>query len=175
MASRYSFGNFYAITSVTAPAALLFEVLSRLVWVSSRTHPSPLLAPLHPQPVVVAMRMIIIVVIFHSCLFCYCRAADGLIAPHGGSLVTSMVTDKAEKEQLLKACEGRKIECSDRNACDVELLCVGGFSPLDGFMNEARSRQRFALYATKLSRTAHLAHTMVAHDCETVSDASHRS
>lgn len=87
---------------------------------------------------------------------CCCRAADGLITPHGGSLVTSMVTNAAEKDELLKACEGRKIECSDRNACDVELLCVGGFSPLDGFMNEARSRQRFPVYVTKWSRTAHL-------------------
>lgn len=50
-----------------------------------------------------------------------------------------MVSDAAEKEALIKACDGRKIECSDRNACDVELLCVGGFSPLDGFMNEARA------------------------------------
>eukprot|EP00892_Ulva_mutabilis_P001495 jgi/Ulvmu1/11346/UM075_0006.1 len=63
-------------------------------------------------------------------------AADGIISPHGGSLVNSMVTDAAKKDQLLKECGGRKIECSDRNACDVELLCVGGFSPLDGFMNE---------------------------------------
>jgi len=27
-------------------------------------------------------------------------------------------------------------ECSDRNACDVELLSVGAFSPLTGFMNK---------------------------------------
>jgi sulfate adenylyltransferase len=28
------------------------------------------------------------------------------------------------------------VECSDRNACDVELLVVGGFSPLRGFMHQ---------------------------------------
>lgn len=64
------------------------------------------------------------------------RGADGLIEPHGGALKNTMVTDPAQKSKLLAECEGRKIECSDRNACDVELLTVGGFSPLDGFMNE---------------------------------------
>lgn len=61
---------------------------------------------------------------------------EGKAAPHGGELVDLMVTDPAEKSALIAACEGRTIECSDRNACDVELLMVGGFSPLGGFMNE---------------------------------------
>ena len=30
----------------------------------------------------------------------------------------------------------KTVELSDRNACDVELLTVGAFSPLTGFMNE---------------------------------------
>ena len=58
----------------------------------------------------------------------------GLIAPHGGSLVNLAVT-AAERESLL-AGVSRRIECSDRNACDVELLVVGGFSPLRGFMHQ---------------------------------------
>ena len=57
--------------------------------------------------------------------------------PHGGQLVDLMVETPAKKEELIAACEGRTIECSHRNACDVELLCVGGFSPLDGFMDKA--------------------------------------
>ena len=58
----------------------------------------------------------------------------GLIAPHGGSLV-NLAVPAAERESLL-AGVSRRIECSDRNACDVELLVVGGFSPLRGFMHQ---------------------------------------
>ena len=58
----------------------------------------------------------------------------GLIAPHGGSLV-NLAVPAAERESLL-AGASRRIECSDRNACDVELLVVGGFSPLRGFMHQ---------------------------------------
>ncbi len=44
-----------------------------------------------------------------------------------------MVTDPAARRQLLDSCTAEH-ECSDRNACDVELLTVGGFSPLTGFL-----------------------------------------
>jgi sulfate adenylyltransferase len=57
----------------------------------------------------------------------------GLIAPHGGSLVNLMVP--AAEQQAVKASASRTLECSDRQACDVELLVVGGFSPLRGFMH----------------------------------------
>ena len=60
-------------------------------------------------------------------------AAEGLIAPHGGSLVDLMVP--AEQREAVRAGIDRVVECSDRNACDVELLIVGGFSPLRGFMH----------------------------------------
>ena len=54
--------------------------------------------------------------------------ATGLIAPHGGSLVDLMVP--AVEREAVKASATKVVECSDRNACDVELLVVGGFSPL---------------------------------------------
>lgn len=57
--------------------------------------------------------------------------ADGLQAPHGGALVDLMLTSDAAKQAAVKECT-QTIELSDRNACDVELLTVGGFSPLDG-------------------------------------------
>eukprot|EP00736_Rhodelphis_marinus_P004318 Rmarinus@m.3628 len=56
--------------------------------------------------------------------------------PHGGRLVENFVTDPAERKELVAKCEGRSIEINERQSCDVELLSNGGFSPLDGFMNE---------------------------------------
>ena len=61
-------------------------------------------------------------------------AHAGLIEPHGGSLV-NLMADDSKKAGLVSSCD-RSLELSDRNACDVELLTVGGFSPLQGFMNE---------------------------------------
>ncbi|KAK9823477.1 hypothetical protein WJX72_002996 [[Myrmecia] bisecta] len=58
-----------------------------------------------------------------------------LQAPHGNKLVDLMQPD-SKKAAAIDSCT-REMELSDRNACDVELLCVGGFSPLEGFMNEA--------------------------------------
>ena len=43
--------------------------------------------------------------------------------PHGGKLVNLMVSG-SEKEQAAAGCS-KQLELSDRNACDVELLCVG--------------------------------------------------
>jgi sulfate adenylyltransferase len=59
----------------------------------------------------------------------------GVIAPYGGTLVDLMVT--ATEHAALKASATTNIECSDRNACDIELLVVGGFSPERGFMHQA--------------------------------------
>jgi len=60
--------------------------------------------------------------------------ASGLITPHGGSLVDLRVAD--DQREAVRAGVDREVECSDRNACDVELLVVGGFSPLRGFMHQ---------------------------------------
>ena len=59
---------------------------------------------------------------------------SGVIAPYGGTLVDLMVP-RAD-QPALKASATKTLECSDRNACDVELLVVGGFSPLRGFMHQ---------------------------------------
>ena len=59
----------------------------------------------------------------------------GLIQPHGGALVDLMVP--ADQREALRQGVDRVVACSDRNACDIELLVVGGFSPLRGFMHQA--------------------------------------
>ena len=59
---------------------------------------------------------------------------SGVIAPYGGTLVDLMVAEA--DGAAVKGTATKTIECSDRNACDVELLCVGGFSPLRGFMHQ---------------------------------------
>ena len=62
-------------------------------------------------------------------------AAAAAPEPHGGKLVDRMV-GAAEKEAVLAKAAGKTIELSDRNACDLELISVGGFSPVDSFMTE---------------------------------------
>ena len=63
------------------------------------------------------------------------RDGNGLIPPYGGKLKKLLVQDVDKKKKLLSKIS-HKHECSERNACDVELLVVGAFSPLEGFMNK---------------------------------------
>ena len=57
-----------------------------------------------------------------------------VIPPYGGKLENLMVPYHSREKILSTAT--KTIECSDRNACDIELLVIGGFSPLRGFMNK---------------------------------------
>lgn len=63
------------------------------------------------------------------------RTPQGLQMPHGGKLVDLMVP--AAQQAAVKQSATKVLEASDRNACDVELLTVGAFSPLEGFMDHA--------------------------------------
>ena len=60
---------------------------------------------------------------------------SGVIAPYGGTLVDLMVP--INEQEAIKSGITKTLECSDRNACDIELLIVGGFSPERGFMHQA--------------------------------------
>ncbi len=60
---------------------------------------------------------------------------NGLIPPYGGELKNLIIQDKNLKNDLISKAS-YEFECSERNACDVELLMVGAFSPLEGFMDE---------------------------------------
>ena len=60
-----------------------------------------------------------------------------LIPPYGGKLV-NLVTSGAEREALREeANHYPSIQISDRALHDLELLALGGYSPLDRFMNKA--------------------------------------
>ena len=63
------------------------------------------------------------------------RDTNGLIPPYGGELKNLIIQDKNLKNDLISKAS-YEFECSERNACDVELLMVGAFSPLEGFMDE---------------------------------------
>jgi sulfate adenylyltransferase len=58
-----------------------------------------------------------------------------LQTPHGDGKLVNLMLSEDKKQAAIDSCN-KQLECTDRNACDVELLCVGGFSPLEGFMNE---------------------------------------
>jgi len=48
------------------------------------------------------------------------KNSEGLIKPYGGELINLMVSDEESRE--LKNSSFRTLDCSDRNACDIELL-----------------------------------------------------
>lgn len=61
-------------------------------------------------------------------------ASDAI--PHGGKLVNTMLTTDAQKYEAISSCHFA-VDLDERQLCDVELLMQGGFSPLDGYMDEA--------------------------------------
>ena len=63
------------------------------------------------------------------------RSMKMLAEPHGGNLINTMIKSTEEKNNLLTAVD-LEVNLDERQVCDVELLMQGGFSPLDGFMNE---------------------------------------
>lgn len=60
-----------------------------------------------------------------------------LIEPHGGVLVQRELTGQAREEALQEARSFRKIVISNWTISDLELIGVGVFSPLKGFVNKA--------------------------------------
>jgi sulfate adenylyltransferase len=62
--------------------------------------------------------------------------ADNLIAPHGGSLVNRLAegADAQKLSDLAKSLP--QLALSARTLSDLELISIGGFSPLTGFMGK---------------------------------------
>ena len=60
---------------------------------------------------------------------------NGLIAPYGGELVNLLTPRRKLVERTAFANGLPYVQVSARTVCDLELLAVGAFSPLRGFMN----------------------------------------
>ncbi len=61
-----------------------------------------------------------------------------LVNPHGGGSLNPLLLDKpACKAELARAAGLPKIAVSSREKGDLLMLGIGGFTPLDGFMNHA--------------------------------------
>jgi sulfate adenylyltransferase/3'-phosphoadenosine 5'-phosphosulfate synthase len=62
------------------------------------------------------------------------KTSDGLIAPHGGELIDRFVTGERADKLRARAADLQSVNLDERTESDVELIAVGAFSPLKGFM-----------------------------------------
>jgi 3'-phosphoadenosine 5'-phosphosulfate synthase len=67
-------------------------------------------------------------------------AGTGPIAPHGGTLINRIVTGAARDALLDKARSLPQLQIDERAQSDVEMIAVGAFSPLPGFLGHADYR-----------------------------------
>lgn len=59
------------------------------------------------------------------------------IAPHGGQLINRIATAEKRQELIEKADTLPRVQLDERSLSDLELIAIGGFSPLTGFMEQA--------------------------------------
>jgi len=59
------------------------------------------------------------------------------IAPHGGQLINRIATPEQSQVFLEKAEMLPRVQLDERAVSDLELIAIGGFSPLTGFMERA--------------------------------------
>ena len=62
---------------------------------------------------------------------------DGLISPHGGTLIINMASDAEQAELRERAKSLPVITVGSRQLADLEMLANGAYSPLSGFMTQA--------------------------------------
>src|SRR6202051_4422614 len=59
-----------------------------------------------------------------------------LIRPHGGKLINRMIHDQHRQSWIEKARLMPHVRLNSRQLSDVELIAIGAFSPLTGFMGQ---------------------------------------
>ena len=64
-------------------------------------------------------------------------SATHLIEPHGGTLVNRLVDSSKARELTNEAASLPTITLSAKQACDLEMIAIGAFSPLTGFVGKA--------------------------------------
>ena len=68
-------------------------------------------------------------------------ASDKLITPHGGTLVDRFVDSDKRGQSIADAAALPRITLSAKQACDLEMIAIGAFSPLTGFVAQADFRE----------------------------------
>ena len=59
------------------------------------------------------------------------------IKPHGGVLINREATGAERDELIARAASLPTITLDERQISDLEMIAVGAFSPLEGFMTKA--------------------------------------
>jgi sulfate adenylyltransferase len=62
---------------------------------------------------------------------------NGLIAPHGGELIINMAGDRERAALAERARSMPQLVVGSRQLADLEMLAIGAYSPLAGFMTQA--------------------------------------
>jgi sulfate adenylyltransferase len=57
--------------------------------------------------------------------------------PHGGILINRLAPEKEREDWIAKSKTLKTVRLSSREVSDLELIAIGGYSPLEGFMRQA--------------------------------------
>jgi len=57
--------------------------------------------------------------------------------PHGGILINRLVPEKEREDWIAKAKTLKTVRLGPREVSDLELIAIGAYSPLEGFMGQA--------------------------------------
>ncbi len=60
-----------------------------------------------------------------------------LITPHGGELINRQIQGGEREELIRMATTFPSVQLNNRQISDLLLIAIGGYSPIDGFLNEA--------------------------------------